>query len=337
MILITGASGFLGQRLVAQALGQGQEVRAFVRGSTMDCENGRTSASCSALHIHQGDITDPATFGRALRGVEAVIHAAATTSETAPDEAASRRTNVEGTRNLLAACREAGVSRWIQISSLSANPANSSVYGRSKFAADEEVRRSGLRWTILQPGTIYGRGSRGLFAKIVRLARALPVVPVLGPGTQLMRPIHVEDAAWAALACLDHETTLGKTYALGGGDVLTFNDFLRGILRAQGKGKPLVHIPLWFCFPAARVLSFFLKNPPVTVDNLVGLRQMTAPDITAAQRDFGFAPRTFAEGLQETFGGGVILGRDREGAAAPNHSLTVAAERSDCSTQMPSV
>jgi NADH dehydrogenase len=209
---------------------------------------------------------------------------------------------VEGTRNLLAACRAAGVGRWIQISSLSANAANRSVYGRTKLAADEEVRRSGLRWTILQPGTIYGPGSRGLFAKILRLTNALPVVPVIGPGTQPMRPIYVDDAAAAALACLDHETTVGQTYALGGSDVTTFNDFLRGVVSAQGKWKPLVHIPLWVCFPAARVLSFFLKNPPLTVDNLVGLRQMTAPDIRAAERDLGFAPRSFAEGLQKTFG-----------------------------------
>jgi NADH dehydrogenase len=184
---------------------------------------------------------------------------------------------------------------------LSANPANTSVYGRSKFAADEEVRRSGLEWTILQPGTIYGPGNRGLFAKMVRLTNGLPVVPVIGRGTQSMRPIHVDDVAEAALACLDHESTVGRTYTLGGRDVITFNDFLRRLMEAQGKRKPLIHIPLWFCFPAARVLSFFLKNPPVTVDNLVGLRQMAAPDIAAAERDFGFAPRAFTDGLQEMF------------------------------------
>jgi len=317
MILITGASGFLGRHLVELALQQGHRVRALVRNPSANLEtvlNPFTHEDKPGCLIHQGDITDPATLAAALEGVQCVIHAAATTSETAPDEAVSWRTNVEGTRNLLAASSKAGITRWIQISSLSANPANTSVYGRSKFAADEAVRRSGLRWTILQPGTIYGRGSRGLFAKIVRLTNALPVVPVLGPGTQPMRPIHVIDAAAAALACLDHEAALGHTYALGGRDVITFNDFLREVLRAQGKRKPLVHVPLWVCFPAAHVLSFFLKNPPVTVDNLVGLRQMTAPDITAAERDFGFAPRTFAKGLQETFGqaGSVCVCSDSE-------------------------
>src|SRR5262249_52198956 len=163
----------------------------------------------------------------AVEGAEAVIHAAATTSETTPDEALSRRTNVAGTRNLMEAFRKAGGTRWVQISSLSAHPANTGVYGRTKFAADEEGRRSGLRWTILQPGTIFGPGARGLFAKILRLVNGPPLVPVLGPGTQTMQPIYVDDAATAALACLDHEATVGQTYTLGGQDVITFNDFIR--------------------------------------------------------------------------------------------------------------
>src|SRR5260370_23583956 len=118
-ILITGASGFLGRRTVQLALERGLAVRALVRrptaelGLPLDC-------------VYQGDVTDPATLSAAVEGVGAVIHAAATTSETAPDEALSRRTNVDGTRNLLEACRQAGVRRWVQISSLSANPNNTS-------------------------------------------------------------------------------------------------------------------------------------------------------------------------------------------------------------------
>jgi NADH dehydrogenase len=295
MILITGASGFLGRVLVRRAIAQGHSVRALVRRSGADLD-------LPADLVYQGDVTDPGALAGAVEGIRVVIHAAATTSETAPDEALSRRTNVEGTRNLIQACRRAGVDRWVQISSLSANPANTSVYGRTKYAADEEVRRSGLRWTILQPGTIYGPGGRGLFAKIVRLTRSVPLfVPVLGSGKQTMRPIFVDDAADAALDCLGQESTFGKTYALGCRDAITFNDFIRGILRAQGKRKRLLHAPLWFCFPVARVLGLMLKNPPVTVDNLVGIKQMTAPDIGDAQRDFGYSPLTFAEGLERTF------------------------------------
>jgi NADH dehydrogenase len=295
MILITGASGFLGRRLVRRALDQGHNVRALVRRPGQDLD-------IPADLLYQGDITEAGTLTGALEGVTAVIHAAATTSEMAPDEALSRRTNVEGTRNLIEACKKAGVSRFVQISSLSANPANTSVYGRTKLAADEEVRQSGLRWTILQPGTIYGPGGRGLFAKMARMTKGLlPMVPVLGSGKGTMRPIYVDDTADAALACLGSEASVGKTYAIGCQDVITFNDFIRGVLRAQGRRKLLVHVPFWFCFPVARVLGLVMKRPPVTVDNLVGLKQMKAPEIADARKDFGFAPLTFAEGLERTF------------------------------------
>src|SRR5262245_46356718 len=119
MILITGASGFLGRRLVQLAVRQGRAVRALVRRPTPDL--GLPVAS-----VYQADIADPDTLDGVLTGVESVIHAAATTSETAPDETLSRRTNVEGTRHLLRACHKAQVVRWVQISSLSANPANTS-------------------------------------------------------------------------------------------------------------------------------------------------------------------------------------------------------------------
>lgn len=304
MIFLTGATGFLGRYLVRRALRDGRPVRILARRPPASLEMFGAEDE-GRLHVHVGDLTEPATLDAALDGVTAVIHAAATTSETAPDEVQSRRVNVAGTCDLLAAARRAGVDRWVQISSLSANPQNTSVYGRTKFEADELVRHAGLRSTVLQPGTIFGPGGRGLFAKIVRLTRALPVVPVLGPGTQPMRPIHAEDVADAVFASLDSEAAVGKTYALGGGDVITFNDFLRGVLREQGLRKPLVHVPFWVCFPAARLLGLVLRNPPVTVDNLVGLKQMRAPEIEPAQRDFGFAPPPFAERLRQTFAAAV--------------------------------
>src|SRR5207245_5291228 len=120
MILLTGASGFLGQRLMWLARNQGRSVRALVRKPMIDpLPLANPTLLPNPGHnwvVCHGDITHAATLPAALEGVEAVIHAAATTSESAPDEAASRRTNVEGTRNLLAACHKAVVERWIQIS-----------------------------------------------------------------------------------------------------------------------------------------------------------------------------------------------------------------------------
>src|SRR6516225_2154767 len=102
MILITGASGFLGRRLVQRALDHGHQVRALVRRPAQDLD-------IPPNLLYQGDITDPSTLTGAMVGIKAVIHAAATTSEMAPDEALSRRTNVEGNLNLISACKKAGI------------------------------------------------------------------------------------------------------------------------------------------------------------------------------------------------------------------------------------
>ncbi|MCL5269792.1 MAG: NAD-dependent epimerase/dehydratase family protein, partial [bacterium] len=125
-----------------------------------------------------------------LAGGEAVIHGAGVTAEGTPDEALSRRVNVEGAAALFEAARRAGVSRWIQISSMSAHPASTSVYGRTKLAADEFLRRSAPppRWTILRPSLIYGPGDQGLVAKTLRILRKLPVLPMVGSGRELLRP-----------------------------------------------------------------------------------------------------------------------------------------------------
>src|SRR6185295_7821411 len=104
-----------------------------------------------------------------------------------------------------------GIGRWIQISSMSAHPAMRSVYGRTKLAADDLLHRETDRapnWTILRPSLIYGPGGGGLVDKTTRLLKKLPVIPMVGSGRELLRPVYVTDVADAALACLEHLTTV---------------------------------------------------------------------------------------------------------------------------------
>ena len=249
------------------------------------------------------DLLEPGSLGAALEPpVSTIVHCAATTSETKVDYAQSFKVNVEGTRNLLEACRVRGVRRFIMISTQSANGQNPSTYARTKLAADEAVRESGLAYTILKPSTIYGPGSKGLFAKMVRLLDKVPVVPILGSGSRLIRPIHLFDLCEAILSCEGCDQTLAKTYDLGGRDLVSYEDFIRAILDARRKKKPFVHVPLPVCRALAAAFSF-LKNPPFTRDNVLGLNQNQAFSIDSARSDFGFNPRGLQEGLSQTFAG----------------------------------
>ena len=295
-ILITGASGFLGSHLANYAANEGREVRCLVR-----CTSETSALNPKRMEIRHGDLSDPSSLGAALESpVRTVVHCAATTSETKVDYEQSFKVNVEGTRNLLQACQDRGIDRFIMISTQSANERNPSTYARTKLAADLAVKESPVAYTILKPSTIYGPGSKGLFSKMVRLLDSVPVVPILGSGSRLIRPIHVFDLCEAILECDGSDQVLGKTYDLGGRDLVSYEDFIGSILLARKKKKPFVHVSLPVCRALATAFSF-LKNPPFTRDNVLGLNQNQVCNIDAARTDFGFSPRGLREGLTQTF------------------------------------
>ncbi len=295
-ILITGAAGFLGSKVVELALARGHEPRAFVRRS-----EDASSLSLSSALIFIGDMTDPASMLPAVAGVEGIIHCAATTSQSAPDWELSRKTNVQGTADLIRAAERTGKPRWIQISSMSAHEGSTSVYGRTKFEADQIVRASLLPWTILQPSIIYGPGEKGLVGKTVKIMRKLPVLPVVGSGRELLRPVYVADVAKATLDCLDHPATLGKSYMIGGAAEMTFDEFMAKLAKAIGVRRPMIHLPISLTLIAARILSLLMRNPPLTPDNVLGVKEARRVVIASAQTDFQFQPMGLDEGLRLTF------------------------------------
>ncbi len=296
MLLVTGANGFVGSAVVHLALQRNIPVRAMVREAS-----DLTLLEGSPKEIQVcADMDDAASLERAIEGITAVVHCAATTSTFAPDLELSRKVNVEGTRALLQACRTQGVTRFINISSQSAHPDNPSVYGKTKLEQDEVVRgETQIDWTILRPSIIYGPVARGIFNKMVGLCRKLPVIPVIGSGREPMRPLHVEDLAEGILQCIEAPATFGKSYDLGGADSLEFNQFLKEILQAIGQKKMLIHLPIPIALVIAHVLSTFLKNPPLTPDNVTGISTVQYVDITDAHQDFGFKPRLFYDGISK--------------------------------------
>jgi NADH dehydrogenase len=225
------------------------------------------------------------------------------TSEGGTDPELSRQVNVEGTERLFRAASAAGVSRWIQISSMSAHPGSTSVYGRTKLAADDYLRRAvkGPAWTILRPSLIYGPGDRGLVAKTLGLLEKLPFLPMVGSGEELLRPILVSDVARAALTCLERPDLAGRTYMIGGADEVSLNDFMKRLLAGRGMRRPLVHLPIPVCMILARLLTLAVKSPPLTVDNVLGVLQAQRVDTRFARRDWAFDPAGLERGLDLTF------------------------------------
>jgi nucleoside-diphosphate-sugar epimerase len=310
-LLITGAGGFLGSEVVRVALADGHEVRALIRHPRHRQQFAPTptevvlcNLAAEGLPDSLKKLLDEALEG-AVEGIEAVIHCAAATAATGASAADAHAINVDGTRRLLEASRRAGVGRWVQISSMSAHPGSTSIYGTTKLAADRLLRESPAQappaWTILRPSLIYGPGTLGLVAKTIGIARKLPVLPILGAGRETMRPVYVTDVAQGILRCLGREATFGQTYMLGGADEVTVDRFMRLLLSRAGLRRPVVHLPLPVCMALARLLSIPFKNPPITVDNVLGVREAQPVDHQSAMRDWGWLPIGLDEGLRRTF------------------------------------
>lgn len=184
-LALTGGTGFVGTRLIALALEAGHRVRALTR---------RAQPERAHVRWVRGSLEDSVALTDLARGADAVIHVAGVVN--APDRAGFVRGNIDGTRAMLAAAEGAGVSRFVQVSSLAAREPDLSTYGWSKAEADELIEASPLDWTIVRPPAVYGPGDLEML-ELFRLAKR--GIALLPPGGRLS-VIHVDDLGRLLLA-----------------------------------------------------------------------------------------------------------------------------------------
>ena len=179
-ILITGASGFIGSALAAALARRGHEVVA--------CAHQRDPQAPALRVDFMRDVTEADWLPR-LKGIDVVINAVGILRETNTGQFDALHHRAPAA--LFRACQTAGVTRVIQISALGADDGATSAYHRSKKAADDELRKLDLDWSILQPSVVFGSG--GASTRLFLLLASLPLIPLIGPGNQSMQPIHIDD------------------------------------------------------------------------------------------------------------------------------------------------
>jgi predicted dehydrogenase/nucleoside-diphosphate-sugar epimerase len=277
----------------------GYQVLALAR----DIQKGGAILPKNNVKIIEGSILDQSVIQQAIKESNAIVHLAAATSEKETDYRESYKVNVTGSKNLIDLCMKHEVKKFITLSSESTKRKIQGNYAKTKSIVDDLVRKSNLEYTLLRPSIVYGPGSKGLFGKMMDYIRTLPVIPIIGDGKQCIKPIHVDDVTESIISCLENKKTERKEYDLTGADKITFNNFIKEILYVRDIEKKTVHVPFSIVYVAISFLSLFLKNPPVTKDNLLGLKQVIDMKYDLASADFGFEPLSLREGLKRTFYG----------------------------------
>jgi NADH dehydrogenase len=257
VILLTGGTGFVGGHVLKALRAAGRPVRCLVR----DPAKAKLDAE-----LVQGDMTDSASLKRAVEGADTVVHLVAIRQG---KKEQFERIMSQGTRDLLAAAKDAGVARFVLMSALGTSEESKGLvpYYGAKWEMEQAVEGAGIPYVIFRPSFVFERDG-GILPTFAKLARFAPVTPITGSGTQRIQPIWAGDLAAYFDKSIDLDGAMNRTFELGGPDVVSWNEFWERLKAARGIRRPSVHVPMGLMRMNALVTERLPGNIPLTRDLL---------------------------------------------------------------------
>ena len=277
-VFVTGATGFTGSRVVPLLLESGYDVRCLYRASS-----DRSSLANFDSELALGDVSDSQSLTTAMQGTDALVNIASLGFGHAD--------------SIISATQSAGIRRAVFISTTAIFTQLNAGSKKVRVAAELAIETSGLKYTILRPTMIYGSPRDRNMWRLIRFMRVSPIAPIFGDGKSLQQPIYVDDVAQALASCLSNDSTIGKSYNIAGKQALTYNDVIDTIAKAMSKRVWKIHVP---SKPVVSLLRFFerMRLPfPIKAEQVLRLNENKDFPYAEAQKDFGFSPLSFEEGL----------------------------------------
>lgn len=285
-IFITGATGFVGGNILDAITGH--PVRVLAR---------LPEQARKGVDAVKGDVTDASSLLGSMDGCDTVIHLVAIIEESggATFDGVIR----QGTENVVAEAKRAGVKRFILMSAMGARDDPAYGYMQAKWRAEQAVIGSGMDYTVFRPSVIFGPGD-GFINALAGVVKSFPVIPVVGDGTSRFQPVKVTEVARAFKRAVDDpSTTTGEIYELGGGRVYTYERMLDVIAAALGKKKPKVHVPVGVMKLVVTMSSPLPQGlrPPVTSEQLKMLALDNTSDRSRTEQLIGAPPTALEDGI----------------------------------------
>ena len=285
LVTLFGGGGFIGRYVCEQLFDYGEHnVRLrVVSREPRKAHYIQPLAQVGQWGIVKGDVTDPDSVRRAVEGASAVINLTGAFK-------GMGAVHAEGSRTVAEAARTAGATSLVHISAIGSDASSEATYARTKGEGEKAVREIFPNATIIRPSIVFG--PEDSFANRLAGLSRLPVLPVIAPNCKF-QPVYVEDLAKTiARAAVDPQTHGGKTYEIGGPQVLTMREFTMEILKAAGRKTELVDVPNPVSSLIARL--GFLPGAPLTRDQWLMLQHdnvasKDAPGLEA----FGIRPTPF--------------------------------------------
>lgn len=297
-ILITGGTGFIGGH-IRDALLLRPEVGPDARVLCMTRDPKGKSHDDPRVSFVAGNVRDPAMLVSATEGVDVVVHCVQFPNHPVEDERKGHtylEVDAHGTERLVAACRKNGVRRIVYLSGAGTSPDRKEPWFQAKVIAERAVRESGAEWVILRPSWVYGPDDRSL-NRFVTFIRYLPIVPVIGDGTNKVQPIAIWDVAEAAAESVFSDAAKNQTIELGGPEELTMDEIIATLQTVMGTHRMVIHQPKGLMKLAAWPMAIF-PTPPLSPEAIDFILQEAHVDTEPARRIFGRDFTRLEDGLR---------------------------------------
>ncbi|HEX6728558.1 MAG TPA: NAD(P)H-binding protein [Pyrinomonadaceae bacterium] len=252
-IAITGGTGFIGRHLAERLLGEGHQIVLLGRAAPR-----KEKEALSNAEFVTTDLSNIQPLVQAFEGCHAVAHCAGINREIGPQT--FRGVHIEATRNVVAAAKTAGVQKMVLMSFLRARPDCGSNYHESKWAAEELFRNSGLDYTILKAGIVYGRGDH-MLDHLSQALHTLPFFATVGLEEKTVRPLAVEDLVHVMRAALIDRRLKKQTVAVVGPEEIYLSEAVRRVSEVVGKTPIMFPMPIWFHRLLAHFFELTMKVP----------------------------------------------------------------------------
>lgn len=306
LIVVFGGSGFIGRHVVKQLARAGYRVRVPMRRPHLG-QDLRVLGDVGQIHLMQANVRFPDSIAAALDGVDGVVNLVGVLHEQGRQN--FQTMHVAASEAIAAAAKAAGLKKFVQVSSIGADPRAKAKYARTKGEAEAAVRALVPGAVILRPSIVFGPEDN-FFNRFADMAKFSPFLPLIGGGKTKFQPVHVQDVADAVVAGLARPDVAGRTFELGGPRVYSFRQLLDFVLKTIDRKRGYVWLPFFIAQPIGMLASFGSKivpiAPPITGDQVELLKRDNIVGVSGekgvgAFADLGVSPLETIEAIVPSY------------------------------------